>query len=98
MAALHLTCSTFPADAAGRFVATLLRAEETDLVLALAMRDATATESAMIFKAHAMLHGDAEAADRWMEDYPALLERDRLTVREKALADLVDAVAETCTA
>jgi len=49
----------------------------------------------MVRTAHAIMHGDTDAAERWMDEYPDMLERDRLTVRESALADMVDVVAET---
>ena len=95
MADLNLTLSKFPADAAERFAATLLRADATDLNLAFVGKDMTALECSMVRTAHAIMHGDTDAAEGWMDEYPALLERDRLTVRESALADMVDVIAET---
>lgn len=95
MADLYLTLSKFPADAAERFAATLLRADATDLSLAFMGKDMTALECGMVRTAHAIIHGDTDAAEGWMDEYPALLERDRLTVRESALADMVDVIAET---
>jgi len=103
MDALHLTTPAYDMlgltlEATTRTVSALQRATPADLVQAIARKRMTDLERELMRKAHAMLHGDMEAADRWMEECVELLDGDKLTDRERALVELVDALAETCAA
>ncbi|NMG55952.1 hypothetical protein [Aromatoleum aromaticum] len=84
-------------DATERTVSHLQRATVAQLEQALARKRMTDLERDLMRKAHAMLHGDGEAADRWMTEVVELLDRT-LTDRERALLGLVDVLAETCPA
>lgn len=78
----------------GRFVTVLQSAGLTELDNALLCRHMTDFERGLICEAHAMLNGDTETAERWLEDAHVLLGYD-LTEREMKLLRLVDVIAET---
>lgn len=76
-----------------RFAQTLQRATLAQLDEALTCKRMTARARDMVRAAHAMVHGDVEVADAWMQTCPELM--PALTDEEGRLARMIDVIAET---